>query len=403
MIESGYNPYAYSPAKAAGLWQFMVATGRRYGLTTDFWIDERRDPILATEAAARYLADLRDRFHGDWYLAWAGYNAGEGRVDKAITRESTVDFWRMMSRGRTLRAETKHYVPKLLAAALISKHPERFGFRVAPEAPFEFDEVDVPAATSLAVLARAAGSTVEELFRLNPAIRRFCTPPEGTVLRIPRGRHDAFVAALAGLPDSERLSFVQHKLEKGESLSKLARAYGVSEALILKTNGLKSQRQIKKGSVLTIPLGASKGLLAGDQLEDRHGRRLGRTLREPSAARAITARPSARYGEVQRARELALAQGKADPADEAASRAAQAAQREEELAARRRAASRKAPRGWLAQSHAAGRSYVVKPGDSLWTIAGKLGISVDELRRINRLSGRSGRPLQVGQRIATGG
>src|SRR2546425_9880919 len=130
MIESGFSAYAYSFAKAAGPWQFVVGTSRRYGLLTDFWVDERRDPDKATVAAAKYLKDLRARFHGDWYLAWAGYNAGEGKISRAIRNEKTTDFWRMMGKGRTLRAETKHYVPKLIAAALIAKHPERFGVHV---------------------------------------------------------------------------------------------------------------------------------------------------------------------------------------------------------------------------------------------------------------------------------
>src|SRR5256886_4176180 len=148
MIESGFSSYATSFAKAAGLWQFVVGTSRRYGLKTDFWVDERRNPEKATLAAARYLRDLRERFHGDWYLAWAGYNAGEGKVDRAIRRESTRDFWRMMSKGRTLRAETKHYVPKLIAAALIAKHPERFGFKADYEQPWAADEASIPDATA---------------------------------------------------------------------------------------------------------------------------------------------------------------------------------------------------------------------------------------------------------------
>ncbi len=185
MIESGFNPYAYSFARAAGLWQFVVGTSRRYGLVTDFWVDERRDPIRSTEAAGRYLGDLKDRFHGNWYLAWAGYNAGEGKIDKAIRLESTVDFWRMMTKGRTLRAETKHYVPKLIAAALISKHPERFGFHVDYEPVFEFDEVHIDQATSLEALARAAGTTVDTLRELNPALRRFCTPPPAGMSAFP--------------------------------------------------------------------------------------------------------------------------------------------------------------------------------------------------------------------------
>src|SRR5947209_10765398 len=147
MIESGFSAYAYSFAKAAGPWQFVVGTSRRYGLLSDFWVDERRDPYKSTVAAARYLKALKQRFKGDWYLAWAGYNAGEGKIDRAIRNEKTSDFWRMMGKGRTLRAETKHYVPKLIAAALISKHPERFGFHVDYEPAVDYEEVKIPDAT----------------------------------------------------------------------------------------------------------------------------------------------------------------------------------------------------------------------------------------------------------------
>ncbi|HYY53361.1 MAG TPA: lytic transglycosylase domain-containing protein, partial [Myxococcales bacterium] len=163
MIESGFSAYAYSFAKAAGPWQFVVGTSRRYGLLTDFWVDERRDPYKSTIAASKYLKELKARFRGDWYLAWAGYNAGEGKISRAIRKEKTTDFWRMMGRGRTLRAETKHYVPKLIAAALIAKHPERFGFHVDYDQPRDFEEVRVPDATDLHVAAKAAGITFEEL------------------------------------------------------------------------------------------------------------------------------------------------------------------------------------------------------------------------------------------------
>src|SRR5947209_4950999 len=163
MIESGFSAYAYSFAKAAGPWQFVTGTSRRYGLVTDFWVDERRDPDKATVAAAKYLKDLRARFHGDWYLAWAGYNAGEGKISRAIRNEKTTDFWRMMGKGRTLRAETKHYVPKLIAAALIAKHPERFGFHVDHEQAPEIEEVVVPDATYLRVIAKIAGIAFEQV------------------------------------------------------------------------------------------------------------------------------------------------------------------------------------------------------------------------------------------------
>src|SRR4051794_9806813 len=337
MIESGFNAYAYSPAKAAGLWQFMVGTSRRYGIKTDFWVDERRDPIKATEAASKYLRDLRERYHGDWYLAWAGYNAGEGKVDKAIRRDSTRDFWRLMSKGRTLRAETKHYVPKLIAAALISKHPERFGFRVEYEQPFDSDEVVIPDATDLKVIADSAGTTVERIRELNPELRRFCTPPGEFAMRLPKGSKDQFAANFEKVGPEERLRFTQHKVEKGEPLAKIARAYGVGEAAILRTNGLKSYRQVKVGKVIVIPVGkASRGLLAGAQLEDRHGR----------DHRTVQARSP-----VQKS--------------VAAATAAAVRAKDEERSDVKRAV------------------YVVKPGDTLWGIAAKFSTTVDRIKRLN--------------------
>ena len=340
MIESGFSAYAYSFAKAAGPWQFVVGTSRRYGLLTDFWVDERRDPYKSTIAASKYLKDLKARFRGDWYLAWAGYNAGEGKISRAIRKEKTTDFWRMMGRGRTLRAETKHYVPKLIAAALIAKHPERFGFHVDYDQPRDFEEVRVPDATDLHVVAKAAGITFEELRDLNPELRRFCTPPGGYTLRLPQAKREAFLAEYEKLDAKDRLSFTEHRVEKGEPLGKIARAYGVTEAAILRTNGIRSYRQIKPGRMLVIPMaGASRGMLAGSQLEDRRAR--GRTQ-----LRA------------------------------AASDAAPAAKR------------------------AQGTLYTVKSGDTLWTIAAKFSTTVDKLRKLNGLSGRRARALQVGQTIA---
>ena len=352
MIESGFNAYAYSPAKAAGLWQFMVGTSRRYGIKTDFWLDERRDPIKATEAASKYLKDLRERYHGDWYLAWAGYNAGEGKVDKAIRRESTRDFWRMMTKGRTLRAETKHYVPKLIAAALIAKHPERFGFHVEYEEPFDSDEVVIPDATDLKVIADAAGISVEKVRELNPELRRFCTPPGEFTMRLPKGSKDQFAANFEKVGPEERLRFTQHKVEKGEPLAKIARAYGVSEAAIMRTNGLKSYRQVKVGKVIVIPVGkASRGLLAGAQLEDRRVRG-GAQARSP----------------VQKSVAVATAAAVRAKDDERAS-----------------------------IKHAV---YVVRPGDTLWGIAAKFSTTVDRIKRLNGMSNRRARGLQAGQRLS---
>ncbi|HEX9573487.1 MAG TPA: LysM peptidoglycan-binding domain-containing protein [Myxococcales bacterium] len=346
MIESGFSTYAYSFAKAAGLWQFVVGTSRRYGLHTDFWVDERRDPIKATIAAARYLKELKERFHGDWYLAWAGYNAGEGKVDRAIRRESTRDFWRMMSKGRTLRAETKHYVPKLIAAALIAKHPERFGFKVDYAEPWEADEFYIADATDLHVIAKTAGITIDEVRDLNPELRRFCTPPGGWTIRLPKGKKEAFVAEFEKLDAGDRLSFTEHRVEKGEPLSKIARAYGVSEGAILRTNGFKSYRQVKVGRVLVIPMKQSaRGLLAGSQLEDRRTAR----LQGRSAAKTVAAAPAASVRVNEDGRR---------------------------------------------------QTYVVRAGDTLWSIASKFSTTVERLKRLNNLTGRRARDLQVGQRLA---
>ena len=340
MIESGFSAYAYSFAKAAGPWQFVVGTSRRYGLLTDFWVDERRDPYKSTIAASKYLKELKARFHGDWYLAWAGYNAGEGKISRAIRKEKTTDFWRMMGRGRTLRAETKHYVPKLIAAALIAKHPERFGFHVDYDQPRDFEEVRVPDATDLHVVAKAAGIAFEELRDLNPELRRFCTPPGGYTLRLPQAKRESFLAEYEKLDAKDRLSFTEHRVEKGEPLGKIARAYGVTEAAILRTNGIRSYRQIKPGRMLVIPMaGASRGMLAGSQLEDRRAR-----------------------GRMQ------LRAAPPDPAP----------------------AAKRVP----------GTLYTVKAGDTLWTIAAKFSTTVDKLRKLNGLTGRRARALQVGQTIA---
>jgi membrane-bound lytic murein transglycosylase D len=389
MIESGFNAYAYSFAKAAGLWQFMVGTSRRYGLVTDFWVDERRDPIRSTVAASKYLKDLEVRFHGNWYLAWAGYNAGEGKVERAIRRESTTDFWRMMSKGRTLRAETKHYVPKLLAAALIAKHPERFGFRVEYEPPFEYDEAEIDGATDLRVLAKAAGTDVDTIRQLNPELRRFCTPPSGWVVRLPKGSHEAFAAAFEQLDEKDRLSFAQHKVERGDSLGKIAHAYGVTEQSILRTNGLSSHRMVRPGRMLVIPLQKTRGLLAGAELEDRRRRHgLQGRVRAPHAA------PSANYAKVAAAHAKAAAQG-----IDLDAQADQAAQK----TGSRRAAGKAIAIATAASRpvHGAGHAkYRVQPGDSLWSIASKFSTTVEHLMHLNRLSRRSARSLQVGQLLA---
>jgi membrane-bound lytic murein transglycosylase D len=257
LIESGFSTQAYSPARAAGQWQFIGSTGRRFGLHNDFWVDERRDPEKATLAAAGYLKELHEQL-GSWYLAWAGYNAGAGTIMRAIRHSGTTDFWALI-RGHVMKKETKGYVPKLIAAALIAKHPHAFGFDdVAFMPPLEYEEVETAKPTDLDQVAAAAGVDVSVIRELNPALRRFCTPPsrDGAPykLRVPVGTKVAVLAALAKLPP---LSFKYHKSSGAETAAQLARLYSVKPEQILRMNGLRKLPP-KAGRELVIPVPATE-------------------------------------------------------------------------------------------------------------------------------------------------
>ncbi len=255
MIESGFNPRAYSRRGAVGPWQFMYRTGKKYGLRVDRWVDERRDPIKATIAAARYLKDLYDMFNS-WHLALAGYNAGEGKIKKAIKKYRTEDFWELC-KYRFLRRETKNYIPKLIAAALIAKNPEKYGFtNIKYEEPLKFDEVVVHGPVSLYVIARCCGVSVDEIRNLNPELKRNFTPPNRTSykIRIPYGTREIFLENFAKIPPKERIGFVEHRIKKGESLWVIARRYGVSIADIKAVNRIRNPRRIRPGRIILIPI-----------------------------------------------------------------------------------------------------------------------------------------------------
>jgi len=253
MIESGFNPYAVSWAKAVGPWQFMPATGKLYGLKIDWWIDERKDPVKSTYAAAEHLKDLHNLF-GSWPLALASYNAGAGKVQRAVLRTRSDDFWDLKA-SRYIRKETKNYVPKFMAATMIAKNPESYGFSVANYDPFKYDEVVIVESTDLRLLARCAGSTYEEIKELNPELRRWVTPPDYDkyVLRIPAGKKEAFLANFAAVPAEQKIKWERHEVRRGETLSSLAKQYNTSTEAIRDINGLKKSR-IAPGKHLLIPL-----------------------------------------------------------------------------------------------------------------------------------------------------
>ena len=253
VAESGLAMHARSSAGAVGPWQFMPATGRQYGLQEDYWVDPRRDPKLATVAAATHLKWLYDRFD-DWHIAAAGYNAGAGKLRRAISIYGTADYWKLRTAGPYLRQETKDYVPKILAIALIAKHPGFFGFHnLKYQAPMQHDTVPVDDATSLEAVAVLADSSVEELRQLNPALKRFCTPPNRHwELRVPLGTGTSVARGL--LAARERYTFHTHTMRKGETVAMLARRYETDAAAILRQNDIRNPRTISIGTELIIPI-----------------------------------------------------------------------------------------------------------------------------------------------------
>jgi len=260
LIESGFSNTAVSRARAVGMWQFMASTARLYGLTVDPWVDERRDPFRATEAAANYLADLRERL-GSVYIAAAAYNAGVGRIERGIDRlpgePDSVDdrtFFQLSDR-RYLRRETRDYVPKLIAASLIAKQPQRYGFEPEPLPPLVFDEITVPDATGLDVVARLADTTVAALLDLNPQFVRGVTPPgRAVVVRVPRGRGTLVAERYDSLPVTGRITFVDHYVSRGQTLSDIAKHYRVSVSLIENANPRVRAHALRVGQRIIIPM-----------------------------------------------------------------------------------------------------------------------------------------------------
>jgi membrane-bound lytic murein transglycosylase D len=254
LIESGFNTHAYSRSRASGPWQFIKGTGRRYGLKINWWVDERRDPVKSTHAAARYLKDLHDEF-GSWSLALAAYNAGEGKIRRALRVTKAKDFWSVM-RTMKIKRETRNYVPKFIAGRMIATDPEAYGFTdVEYLDEFAYDEVAIEFPMSLDVIAKAAECTVKEIKDLNPELRRWTTPPVDTyTLHIPLGSSEAFMANLPKIPEAKRVTVRIHKVKRGDSVYKLARRYGVPQRTIIQYNKLGRRALIHPGQRLIIPV-----------------------------------------------------------------------------------------------------------------------------------------------------
>ena len=290
MIESGFKPHAYSRARAMGMWQFIRQTGIREGLRVDRVVDERKNPLKATRAAARHLKSLHEQF-GDWRLALAAYNAGQGRVRRAVDKAGSRDFWKL-----ELPRETRRYVPLLMAATIIAKDPDLFGIGpVKLESPLAYDAVELPAyvdkepfSVDLEAAAGMIGVAVKELKQLNMELRLGFTPPNRRgkyELLVPPGKGRNFVTRYAQLPDSKKRKPHIYTVRRGDSISEIAEIYRVSPKLIAKVNNLRNPNLIRPGQDLFIPLrnghvpGALTGPLGQRQYTVQRGDSLSRIAR----------------------------------------------------------------------------------------------------------------------------
>ena len=256
IAESHYNPRAYSRVGAAGMWQFMPGTARERGLTVNSLVDERRDPVAATEAALDMLGELHERFDS-WFLALAAYNGGPNRVARLLRQHNSGargDSAFLAIRDRLPR-ETRHFIPKFLAVAEIAEDPGAFGINgLAPEPVLEFDEVTVPDATSLDVVAQAAGVPEDEILVLNPHLPLRIVPAHiPTVLRLPAGTVPTFERNYSAIPTEERLTIVEHTISAGETLGHIAEIYGVRLSELIATNPGLRPRYLQIGQTVVVP------------------------------------------------------------------------------------------------------------------------------------------------------
>jgi len=396
LVESGFNPNAYSWARAMGLWQFISSTGRLYGLHRNWWIDERKDPVKATEAACRFLKDLYEQF-GDWELAMAAYNGGPGRVSRTIKKQGTIDFWKMK-----LKRQTMDYVPLIYAAAIISKDPERYGFYdIEHEPPVVWEEVIIDKCLELKVVAKELGCSVKELKDLNPELLRNYTPPNDKKysLKIPVGSKPKFLAAYDAMPSPKETSWVQHKIRKGETVSTIAAKYGVSQYAIFESNNLNRRSRIYAGKKLIVPVPLDREYARSSAKRDYHAENSVYTVRSGDnlwdLARVFGTSVDAlrRVNYIERGSRIYVGQRLKIPSS---------ASRFKEL-------NRSSTGKTYASSESSGKSsgsgnatkYKVRRGDTLWDIARKFGTTTSKLRNLNGL-GRSSR-IYPGQVLAVGG
>jgi len=395
VVESAYDPFAYSHGRASGPWQFIPGTGKRFGMRQGWWYDGRRDIVASTRGALDYLDMLQKRYKGDWLLALAAYNAGEGNVDRAVKRNrkagKPIDFWSLK-----LPKETSAYVPKLLAVAHLFDRPEKFGFKpnTIPNKPY-FKVVPTDGQIDLAEAAKLAEIDMQELYLLNPGFNRWATDPNGPhYLLIPYEKADGFATRLAALPPEKRMSWNRYKVKRGDSLGKIAQKYKTTATVIRTANGLKGNT-IRVGQALLIPQAtnqASSYVLSQAQRQLRSQQKIARKTRK--SKRTYTVKSGDSFWSIARkhnvnVRSLASWNGMA-PRDT--------------LSIGKKLVIWQPPKSTtkLASARQGGQmvrkiGYKVRSGDSLSRIAGRFKVKVRDIQRWNKLD--SAKYLQPGQRL----
>jgi len=400
MIESGFNPSAYSHAHAAGLWQFIRGTGRNYGLRIDSWVDERREPEKATKAAVAYLGALYERF-GDWQLAVAAYNAGAGKMERAIKKYNSRDFWKL-AQHRYLRLETKRYVPKLIAAILIARNPEQYGFTdIDYQQPVQYDLIKVPPRTDLRAIAVSGSTTIKEIRKLNNELRKNQTPPtSGSYqLKIPAGSYDLVAANMSRLHPVVTTGYKTHKVRKGETIGRISKRYRVSMTTLLKANKLHTSK-LKNGQRLRIPYKTTKYVLLkkGQTAKEyyastsKNGRmvlhelRRGETLSKVSKRYNVPVELIVQWNDITDVRRIRAGHQLAIYLDHDTVSHPVASTKSITLADVKKRKSVADKKGKKAHKQdTAINFYKVRNGDSLWSIARKFQVSARDIRQWNDL------------------
>ncbi len=393
MIESGFSPQAYSWAHAAGVWQFIAPTGKRYGLNIDFWIDERRDYVRSTHAAAKYLSTLYNMFK-DWKLAWAAYNCGEGKIKRAVEKFGTNNFWELIQESY-LPKETKNYVPKLMAAAIIAKNPEHYGF-ATPLDTYElneFDTITLEYATDIALIAKATETDEAAIKELNPSLLTFATPPiPNFSIKIPAGKKEIFERNFATIPKSKHIVFKQHRMRRGETLGHLARQYKTTVNGLMQANRISNPKRVRDGTILIIPV---RGIEVVSENKNSNGVAIEEIL--PHSEEKETLKTTWISHRVQANETVwSIAQKYSVNMNDLLDWNNLSPQSLLSVGDNLKINSAK-PKSFETSKRKTHTIYVVRNGDNLWGIAKKFGVSLHDIVSLNNLS--QNRTLKIKQKL----